>query len=124
MREENQRVERRCIPRIARQILDPFPRTNMTGRLKLRDRENKNCGGENFVRSCALVSQRAFGIIHREKWVAPASSKLAGQQDVDWRRALPLSKQLINLRSSRCQFTGGESGPCKVAAILNGKAMY
>jgi hypothetical protein len=37
MREENQRLERRRIPRIARQILDPFPRISVTGRLRLRD---------------------------------------------------------------------------------------
>ena len=99
--EEDERVQRRCILRVARQIFDPFPRSDVRGRIRLRGREDENCTGENLVRFCALIGQRAFSIIDCKNSVAPASGELAGEQDIEWCRALRLSKELINLVPSR-----------------------
>ena len=102
LREEHKRVKRRLIARIGRQIVDPFPRPDVRRRIACRDREDKNCSGENLVRFCALVAQNALGIIDCKNSIAPANGELAGEQDVKWRRAALLSKKLINLRPSRC----------------------
>ncbi len=97
--EEHERVERRRILRIARQILDPFPCAQARRRIRLRYREDENCSGENVVGFCALVGQRALGIIHGEDRIVTANGKLTREQNVNRLWSYSLCKQLINLRS-------------------------
>src|SRR5439155_16767999 len=98
-REEGERVERRRILRIARQILDAFPCVQVRRRITCRDREDKNCGGENVVGCCPVVGQRALGIIHGENWIAPANGELTREQNVNRLWSFSLGKQLIDLGS-------------------------
>ena len=99
LRQENQRIKRFNITRITRDILDVFPRIDMRWRIGFCDPEDKNCGGENVVRLCALVCHHPLGVIPRANCVAPANGELTREQNVNRLWSFSLGKQLIDLRS-------------------------
>ena len=97
MCEKNERVKRRWVVWIARDSFNLLPRAGVSLRIRARDRENQRGSGQNVIRFCALIRERAFGIIDCQSRIALPSSDLAGEHDIDRRRSGALCQQRFNL---------------------------
>src|SRR5260370_42441597 len=83
---KNESVERCWVLWIARHIFNLFPRAGVWLRIRAGDRENERRSGENLIRFCALIGERALRIIECQNWLALATSDLTGEHDVERRR--------------------------------------
>ena len=111
--EKSERVERPRVLWIARYIFNLLPRVGVWLRIGAGDRKNQRRSGENVVRFCAFIRERAFGIIECQNRIALSSSDLTSPHDVDWRRPAALCQQRFHLLRSQRYFTGDEPSVIK-----------